>query len=831
MTTYPHMLQPLDLGFTTLRNRVIMGSMHVGLEEAKDGFKRMAAFYAERAAGGVGLIVTGGIAPNDRGRPMPGGARMTTPEEAAHHQVVTQAVHEAGGKIAMQILHFGRYAYHPDLVAPSALQAPINPFRPNPLSTEEVGQTITDFVNCAALAQSAGYDGVEIMGSEGYLLNEFIAARTNQRDDEWGGSYENRIRFPVEIVRRTRERVGPNFIIIYRLSMLDLVEGGSTQDEVIQLAQAVEAAGASIINTGIGWHEARIPTIATKVPRAAFAWVTKQLKGKVNIPLVATNRINTPEVAEQLLADGFCDMVSMARPFLADPLFIQKAAAGKADEINTCIGCNQACLDHTFGGKITSCLVNPRACHETLLNIVPAKTRGRIAVVGAGPAGLAFATTAAQRGFEVTLFDAAAEIGGQFNIAKQVPGKEEFYETLRFFGRQLELNKVKLVLNHRATATELAAGGYAHIVLATGVTPRLPSIEGITHPKVVSYLDVLRDKCAVGQTVALIGAGGIGFDTAEYLLHEGVSPSLDAAKFFAEWGVDTTYSTRGGLTPAHIEKSPRKVYLLQRKASKVGDGLGKTTGWIHRTSLKNRQVDMLNGVTYRKVDDAGLHITVGDKDMTIPADTIVVCAGQDPQRELQAELVAAGCSVHLIGGADKAAELDAKRAIKQGTELAVALEGTPAKGAVVPATGSTGLTPAAAASLKQWYTMAAQGDLSELGSILHPKAVFRSPMAHTPYPGAQVVQFILGTVIKVFEDFVYHRELVSADGLSVMLEFSAKVDGKDLKGIDLVQFDADGKIVDFEVMVRPLSGLQALGEEMGKRVAPFMAAYQASQKK
>ena len=831
MTTYPHMLQPLDLGFTTLRNRVIMGSMHVGLEEAKDGFKRMAAFYAERAAGGVGLIVTGGIAPNDRGRPMPGGARMTTPEEAAHHQVVTQAVHEAGGKIAMQILHFGRYAYHPDLVAPSALQAPINPFRPNPLSTEEVGQTITDFVNCAALAQSAGYDGVEIMGSEGYLLNEFIAARTNQRDDEWGGSYENRIRFPVEIVRRTRERVGPNFIIIYRLSMLDLVEGGSTQDEVIQLARAVEAAGASIINTGIGWHEARIPTIATKVPRAAFAWVTKQLKGKVNIPLVATNRINTPEVAEQLLADGFCDMVSMARPFLADPLFIQKAAAGKADEINTCIGCNQACLDHTFGGKITSCLVNPRACHETLLNIVPAKTRGRIAVVGAGPAGLAFATTAAQRGFEVTLFDAAAEIGGQFNIAKQVPGKEEFYETLRFFGRQLELNKVKLVLNHRATATELAAGGYAHIVLATGVTPRLPSIEGITHPKVVSYLDVLRDKCAVGQTVALIGAGGIGFDTAEYLLHEGVSPSLDAAKFFAEWGVDTTYSTRGGLTPAHIEKSPRKVYLLQRKASKVGDGLGKTTGWIHRTSLKNRQVDMLNGVTYRKVDDAGLHITVGDKDMTIPADTIVVCAGQDPQRELQAELVAAGCSVHLIGGADKAAELDAKRAIKQGTELAVALEGTPAKGAVVPATGSTGLTPAAAASLKQWYTMAAQGDLSELGSILHPKAVFRSPMAHTPYPGAQVVQFILGTVIKVFEDFVYHRELVSADGLSVMLEFSAKVDGKDLKGIDLVQFDADGKIVDFEVMVRPLSGLQALGEEMGKRVAPFMAAYQASQKK
>jgi 2,4-dienoyl-CoA reductase (NADPH2) len=673
MTAYPRMLAPLDLGFTTLPNRVLMGSMHVGLEEAKDGFNRMAAFYAERTRGGVGLIVTGGIAPNDRGRPMPGGARMTTEEEAAKHRVVTLGVHDAGGKIAMQILHFGRYAYHPELVAPSALQAPINPFRPNPLSTEEVHQTIDDFVRCAALAQSAGYDGVEIMGSEGYLLNEFIAARTNHRDDEWGGAYENRIRFPVEIVRRTRARAGQNFIIIYRLSMLDLVEGGSTLEEVVQLAQAVEAAGATIINTGIGWHEARIPTIATKVPRGAFAWVTQKLMGKVGIPLVATNRINTPEVAEQLLADGFCDMVSMARPFLADPLFIQKAAQGKADEINTCIGCNQACLDHTFGGKITSCLVNPRACHETLLNIIPSATRGRVAVVGAGPAGLAFATTAAQRGFEVTLFDSASEIGGQFNIAKQVPGKEEFFETLRFFGRQIELTGVKLALNHRVTAQELTAGGYAHVVLATGVSPRTPDIEGINHPKVVGYLDVLRDKCAVGKTVALIGAGGIGFDVAEYLLHSGTSPSQDPAKFFAEWGVDTRYSTRGGLTPEHIEKSPRKVYLLQRKAKKVGDGLGKTTGWIHRTSLKNRQVEMLAGVTYRKIDDAGLHITVGDREMVIPADTVVVCAGQEPQRALQAELVAAGCAVHLIGGADVAAELDAKRAIKQGTELAVAL--------------------------------------------------------------------------------------------------------------------------------------------------------------
>lgn len=673
MTTYPHLLAPLDLGFTTLPNRVLMGSMHVGLEEAKDGFARMAAFYAERARGGVGLIVTGGIAPNDRGRPMPGGARMTTEAEADKHKPVVDAVHEAGGKIAMQILHFGRYAYHPELVAPSALQAPINPFRPHALTTDEVAQTIDDFVRCAALAQYAGYDGVEIMGSEGYLLNEFVAARTNQRDDEWGGAYQNRIRFPVEIVRRTRERVGKNFIIIFRLSMLDLVEGGSSLDEVVQLAQALEAAGATLLNTGIGWHEARIPTIATKVPRAAFAWVTQKLKGKVGIPLIATNRINTPEVAEQLLADGFCDMVSMARPFLADPLFVRKAQEGRADEINTCIGCNQACLDHTFAGKITSCLVNPRACHETLLNITPAKTRGRIAVVGAGPAGLSFATTAAQRGFDVTLFDAASEIGGQFNIAKQVPGKEEFNETLRFYARQIELTGVKLELKRHVSASELAAGAFDHVVLATGVTPRTPPIDGIDHPKVVGYLDVLRDKCAVGKTVALIGAGGIGFDVAEYLLHSGTSPSLDAAKFFAEWGVDTGYGQRGGLAEAVIEPSPRKVYLLQRKAKKVGDGLGKTTGWIHRTSLKNRHVEMIAGVTYNKIDDAGLHISVGDRQSVIPADTIVLCAGQEPQRELQAQLLAAGCSVHLIGGADEATELDAKRAIKQGFELALAL--------------------------------------------------------------------------------------------------------------------------------------------------------------
>ena len=825
MTTYPHMLKPLDLGFTTLKNRVLMGSMHVGLEEARDGFNRMAAFYAERARGGVGLIVTGGIAPNDRGRPAPGGARMATPEEAAKHKVVTQAVHDAGGKIAMQILHFGRYAYHPELVAPSALKAPINPFRPHPLSADEVEQTIDDYARCAELAQSAGYDGVEIMGSEGYLINEFIAAQTNHRDDNWGGAYENRIRFPLEIVRRTRAKVGANFIIIFRLSMLDLVEGGSTQEEVVQLAQALEKAGVTILNTGIGWHEARIPTIATKVPRAAFAWVTQQLKGKVGIPLVATNRINTPEVAEQLLADGMADMVSMARPFLADPDFVRKAAEGKADEINTCIGCNQACLDHTFGGKITSCLVNPRACHETILIEKPVTTKERIAVVGAGPAGLAFATTAARRGLDVTLFDAASEIGGQFNIAKQVPGKEEFYETLRYFRKQIDLAGVKLELNRKVTAEVLAKEGFKQVVLATGVTPRALDFEGIHHPKVVSYLEVLRDKCAVGQSVALIGAGGIGFDTAEFLLHEGESPSLNAARFFAEWGVDTAYTTRGGLAAAHIEKSPRKVYLLQRKTTKVGDGLGKTTGWIHRTSLKNRQVEMINGVTYRKVDDSGLHITVGDKDMTLPVDTVVVCAGQEPQRELQAGLQAAGCTVHLIGGADVAAELDAKRAIKQGIELALAWgEVKAAAPEAAPGSFEQRVNPAVAESLKHWHTMVAAKNVAELGSILHPKAVFRSPMAHTPYPSAQAVQLILGNVIQVFEDFTYHRELASADGLSVVLEFSANVNGKALKGIDLVQFDTDGKIVDFEVMVRPLSGLQALGDEMGKRLAPYMAA-------
>lgn len=673
MTHYPHLNAELDLGFTTLRNRVLMGSMHVGLEEAPNGFERMAAFYAERARGEVGLIVTGGIAPNERGRPMKGGAMMVNEHEADQHRIVTQAVHAEGGKIAMQILHFGRYAYQPGLVAPSALQAPINPFVPHALTSDEVEQTIEDFVRCAALARHAGYDGVEIMGSEGYLINEFIAARTNHRDDEWGGSYAGRMRFAVEIVRRTRQRVGPDFIIIYRLSMLDLVEGGSTLEEVIALAQAIEAAGATLLNTGIGWHEARIPTIATKVPRAAYAWVTQRVMGQVGIPLITSNRINTPEVAERLLAEGYADMVSMARPLLADGDFVRKARQGRADEINTCIACNQACLDHTFGGKITSCLVNPRACHETELVIAPAPAAKRIAVVGAGPAGLSFAVTAAQRGHAVTLFDAASEIGGQFNIAKKVPGKEEFHETLRYFRRQLELGGVALQLGHRVDAAQLIEGGYDEIVLATGIRPRVPAIEGVGHPKVLGYLDVLQGDRPVGERVAIIGAGGIGFDVAEYLTHAGDSGALAPRKFYAEWGIDTDYARAGGLAQPQAEPSPRRVHLLQRKSTKVGDQLGKTTGWIHRTSLKARSVAMGSGVAYERIDDAGLHITVDGQPQLLEVDNVVLCAGQEPQRELHAALSAAGCSVHLIGGADVAAELDAKRAIVQGTTLAASL--------------------------------------------------------------------------------------------------------------------------------------------------------------
>ncbi len=670
---YPHLLAPLDLGFTTLKNRVLMGSMHLGLEEAEHGFARMAAFYAERARGGVGLIVTGGIAPDAQGVVFQGAAKLTTLAEAEQHRQVTDAVHREGGKIALQILHTGRYSYQPDLVAPSAIKAPINPYTPRALAEAEVEACIESFVRCAELAQQAGYDGVEIMGSEGYLINQFIAARTNQRTDAWGGSYAKRCRFPVEIVRRVRARVGARFIIIYRLSMLDLVEGGSTLDETVHLAQAIEAAGATLINTGIGWHEARIPTIATKVPRAAYTWVTQRLMGTVQIPLVTTNRINTPEVAERVLADGHADMVSMARPFLADAEFVRKAAAGRGDEINTCIGCNQACLDHTFSHKITSCLVNPRACHETQLLVRPATAKKRIAVVGAGPAGLSFAVTAAQRGHRVTLFEASSEIGGQFNVAKQVPGKEEFHETLRYFQRQITLTGIELRLNTRAEVADLQVGGYDEVVLATGIVPRRPALPGNDHRKVLSYLDVLRDRHPVGDKVAVIGAGGIGFDVSEYLTHRGVSGSQDRDKFNREWGIDTDYRQAGGLMPATVEASPRQVYLLQRKASKVGEGLGKTTGWVHRAGLASRHVQMIPAVSYERIDDAGLHITRQGEAQLLAVDHIVICAGQEPQRELFAGLQAAGIRVHLIGGADVAAELDAKRAIHQGVHLAATL--------------------------------------------------------------------------------------------------------------------------------------------------------------
>ncbi|MFD0415537.1 FAD-dependent oxidoreductase [Streptomyces sp. NPDC127108] len=673
MSRYPHLLSPLDLGFTTLPNRVLMGSMHVGLEEAPDGFARMAEFYATRARGGVGLIVTGGIAPNDAGRPYEGGAKLTTEAEAEKHAGVTAAVHREGGRIALQILHFGRYAYHEQLVAPSAIQAPISPFVPRALEDDEVEQTVEDFVRAAELAKLAGYDGVEVMGSEGYLINEFIAAPTNRRTDRWGGAYENRVRFPVEIVRRTRERVGPDFIIIYRLSMLDLVPGGSTLAEVVQLAKEIEAAGATIINTGIGWHEARIPTIATSVPRGAYTFVTKKVMGEVSVPLVTTNRINTPELAEQLLADGAADMVSLARPLLADPDFVAKARAEQADAINTCIGCNQACLDHTFSLQITSCLVNPRACHETELVLAPTRRAKRVGVVGAGPAGLACAVSAAERGHDVTLYDAASEVGGQLNIARKVPGKEEFDETLRYFRTQLELRGVDVRLNTRVTADELAAAGYDEVVIATGVTPRTPEIPGVDHASVVSYLDVLRDGAPVGERVAIVGAGGIGFDVAEYLTDSGDKASLDPATYFKQWGVDMDYRDRGGLTEPVRPTPPRTVHLLQRKTSKVGQGLGKTTGWIHRTELRHRGVAMVNGATYDRIDDEGLHITVGDEQRTIPVDTVVLCTGQEPRRGLYEELIAAGVDAHLIGGADVAAELDAKRAIKQGTELAAAL--------------------------------------------------------------------------------------------------------------------------------------------------------------
>ena len=671
MTDHPHLLEPLDLGFTTLTNRVIMGSMHVGLEEAPDGFERMAEFYAERARGGVGLIITGGIAPNPEGATYTGAAKLTTPEEVAEHKIITDAVHTAGGRIAMQILHTGRYAFSEESVAPSALQAPINPFTPRALTDEEVERTIEDFVHTAELAREAGYDGVEIMGSEGYLINQFIASATNRREGPWGGTYENRMRFPLEIVRRTRARVGDDFILVYRLSMLDLVPGGSTFPEVVQLAKAVEEAGATIINTGIGWHEARIPTIATSVPRGAYSWVTRKLMGEVSVPLVAVNRINTPEVAEKVLAEGDADMVALARPFLADSHFVAKAAQGRSEEINTCIGCNQACLDHTFSLKTSSCLVNPRACHETELVLSPTRNRKSIAVVGAGPAGLAFSISAAEIGHSVTLFDAADRIGGQLTMARRVPGKEEFDETLRYYRVHLDKYGVDVRLGTHVSATDLT--DFDEVVIATGVVPRTPEIPGVEHPKVLSYVDVLHGDAEVGEKVAIIGAGGIGFDVAEFLTDSGAEASQDIAEFFRQWGVDTEHTTVGGLTEPQRPTPPRHVHLLQRKTSKLGKDLGKTTGWIHRLELRNRNVDMIAGASYEKVDDEGLHITVDGETRVLGVDNVVLCAGQDPRRDLADELAALGVEAHVIGGADVAAELDAKRAIDQGTRLAAAL--------------------------------------------------------------------------------------------------------------------------------------------------------------
>ncbi len=671
---YPHLLAPLDLGFTTLKNRVLMGSMHTGLEEAPGGFERMARFYAERAQGQVGLIVTGGIAPNKEGLPLPFGHPLDNKAEADKHKIVTKAVHDEGGKICLQILHVGRYGYQESNVSASDTKAPISPFPAKALDKEGVLRTISDYVQCAALAQYAGYDGVEIMGSEGYLINQFIVSKTNKRDDEWGGSFENRIRFPVEIVRRTRERVGPNFIIIYRLSMLDLVHDGSTWDEVVQLAKEIEKAGATIINTGIGWHEARIPTIATMVPRAGFAWVTKRLMGKVNIPLITTNRINMPDVAEKVLADGCADMVSMARPFLADEHLVLKAIEGREDEINTCIGCNQACLDHTFELKTCSCLVNPRACHETLLNYLPADQIKKIAVVGAGPAGLAVSTIAAQRGHQVDLYEASAEIGGQFNMAKRIPGKEEFHETIRYFRRQIEITGVSLHLGVKADVDVLLDKNYDEVVLCTGVTPRKSGIPGEDHPKVLSYIDVLLHKRTVGKTVAIVGAGGIGFDVAEYLSTDvDHSPSLSIPHFMREWGVDMSYSNPGSIQEAKPDESVRDIFLLKRSSGKHGKSLGKTTGWIHRTSLRMKEVKMLANVKYDKIDDRGLHITIGDDSSVLAVDNIVICAGQEPLRDLFDTLQSAGVNVHLVGGADEARELDAKRAIDQGSRLAAKL--------------------------------------------------------------------------------------------------------------------------------------------------------------
>lgn len=665
---YDKMLSPLDLGWTTLKNRILMGSMHTNLEEIPGGFERAAVYFAERAKGEVGLIVTGGISPNPEGCVAAMAAKLNTEEEVKHHKLITSAVHAEGGKICMQILHTGRYGYHPKIVAPSAIQAPINFFKPKELSPEEIEKTIDDYVQCALLAQKAGYDGVEIMGSEGYLINQFIAKRTNQRQDEWGGNYENRIKFPIQIVKETRKACGENFIIIYRLSMLDLVEGGSTWSEVVQLAKEIEKAGATIINTGIGWHEASIPTIATVVPRKAFAWVTKKLKSEVKIPLIAVNRINMPDVAEEVLAEGCADMISMARPFLADAELVLKTMEGRVDEINTCIACNQACLDHTFQMKISSCLVNPRACHETELNYIPTNNPKNIAVIGGGPAGMAYAHVAAMRGHKVDLYESSHQLGGQFNMAKIIPGKEEYAETIRYYQRMLSKYDVNILFNTKAEK-QLLINKYDEIILANGVTPRKLDIEGIDHPKVLSYVDVLLHKAEVGRSVAIIGAGGIGFDVAEYLVHHG-NQDEEIKTFLATWGVDHEYKHGGALKDAEIQVPAREVYLLKRSTGKHGATLGKTTGWIHKASLVANNVQMISDVTYQKIDDDGLHIVVKGEARILHIDHVIICAGQEPSRILYQELLDEGLQPTLIGGADEAAELDAKRAIHQACHLA-----------------------------------------------------------------------------------------------------------------------------------------------------------------
>jgi len=672
---FPHLLAPLDLGFTTLPNRVLMGSMHTGLEDRAEDFPKLAAYFAERARGGVGLIVTGGIAPNAAGWTKPFAGTLSGRRHLARHRLVTAAVHAEGGRICMQILHTGRYAFHPLAVAPSRLKAPISPFTPRELSDRGVERQVSAFVRCAVLAREAGYDGVEVMGSEGYFINQFLASRTNRRTDRWGGSYENRMRLPLEVVARTRAAVGRDFILIYRLSMLDLVEGGSTWDEVVTLARAVEQAGATIINTGIGWHEARIPTIATMVPRAAFTWVTRRLKGAVSIPLVTSNRLNDPAVAERVLASGDADLVSMARPLLADPEFVAKAAAGRADEINTCIACNQACLDLVFENEVATCLVNPRAGRELELVYRPTARPKRVAVVGAGPAGLACAAIAARRGHRVTLFESSSRIGGQFNMAKVIPGKEEFHETLRYFRRELELAGVTQRLGRAAGVEDLAGGQFDEIVLASGVLPRVPEIAGLDHPKVLSYVDVLLHGRPVGGRVAIVGAGGIGFDVAEFLGHDPAqaSASLDIPAFMNEWGIDMQLSARGGLAPEAPLQSAREIWLLQRKPTPPGRDLGKTTGWVHRLALKRRGVRMMAGVSYRGIDDRGIAIEQGGEARVLEVDHVVICAGQEPRRELQAGLESRGARPHLIGGSRVAAELDARRAIEDGARLAAAL--------------------------------------------------------------------------------------------------------------------------------------------------------------